>query len=256
MKKTITSFLLIVSIIHAFAQQGKRVLVFTKTQRYHHQSIPAGVKAIQKIGAENNFAVDTTANSACFTEDSLKKYAAVVFLNTSGDVLDTVQQAEFERYIQAGGGLLGIHCASSTEKGWPWYGRLVGAVFTGHPEPQDGVIDVINRTHPATAHLPARWQWHDEWYNFGTIQPGLHVLFKADETTYKGGTNGAGHPLAWYHEYDGGRAFYTALGHFDAAYSDALFIKHLTAGLQYAMGNKVKLNYKKAKTARITANHQ
>lgn len=232
-----------------FAQTNKRVLLFTKTAGYHHASIPAGVKAFQLIGQQNHWEMDTTTNSEYFTEANLKKYAAVVFLNTSGNVLDTVQKTELQRYIEAGGGYLGIHCASSTEKSWVWYGHLVGAVFTKHPEPQDGVINIIDHSNPATAYLPARWAWKDEWYNFRDIQKdNIHVLLMADESSYKGGENGPYHPLAWYHEYDGGRAFYTALGHFDAAYTIPLFVKHLQAGLQYAIGKNGKLNYAKVKT--------
>jgi len=232
--------------------QTKKVLVFCKTASYHHESIPVGIKALQKLGIDNNFGVDTTTNGALFTEGNLKKYAALVFLNTSGNVLDTMQKTEFKRYIQAGGGFMGIHCASSTEKSWVWYGHLVGAVFTRHPEPQLGVINVVDHINLATAHLPGRWKWKDEWYNFRDIkEKDIHVLMMADETTYKGGDNGAYHPLAWWHEYDGGRSFYTALGHFDVAYSDPLYLKHLLAGVKYAMGNNVELNYSKVKTASI-----
>lgn len=252
MKKTMITLLILTNALLLQAQ-NKRILVFSKTARYHHESIPDGIKAIQKIGGENHFAVDTTTNSALFNEANLKKYAAVIFLNTSGDVLDTVQKTDFRRYIEAGGGYMGIHCASSTEKNWVWYGHLVGAVFTDHPEPQEGVIKVTDHQNPASAQLPARWPWKDEWYNFRDIQPGLHVLFMADETSYKGGKNGADHPLAWYHPYDGGRSFYTALGHFPEAYVNPLYVKHLREGIKYATGNNIKLNYTKVKTARIIA---
>lgn len=230
------------------AQVVKRVMVFTKTGRYHHESIPAGVKAIEKLGSENNFKVYATADSNHFTDDNLKKYAAIIFCNTSGNVLSLQQKAAMERFVQAGGGFVGIHCASSTEKEWLWYTRLVGAIFTGHPEPQPGTIDVVDRSHPSTKQLPARWAWRDEWYNFKNIQPDLHVLLKADETTYKGGNNGPNHPLAWWHDFDGGRSFYTALGHFDEAYVNPLYVQHLREGILYAIGDKVVLNYSKAKS--------
>lgn len=250
MKKLILIAFLTINVLLAQAQI-KRVLVFTKTARYHHESIPEGVKAIQKIAVEDKFMVDVTTDSTVFNENNLKRYAAVIFLNTSGNVLDTVQKTDFRRYIEAGGGYMGIHCASSTEKSWTWYGHLVGAVFTDHPEPQNGTIDVVDHQNPSTAQLSARWAWKDEWYNFRDIQPDLHVLFKADESTYKGGKNGANHPLAWYHEYDGGRAFYTALGHFNDAYVDPLFVKHIREGIKYAIGNNIKLDYSKAKVARF-----
>lgn len=245
MKKIIFGLLCMAAVSMANAQAIKRVLIFSKTARYHHESIPDGIKAIQKLGRENDFAVDTTTDSTYFVDNNLKKYAAVIFLNTSGNVFNNAQRAAMERYIQAGGGYMGIHCASSTEKEWPWYGHLVGAVFTDHPEPQAGIINVVDRNNPATSHLPARWDWRDEWYNFKDIQTDIHVLLTADETTYKGGKNGPSHPLAWYHEFDGGRAFYTALGHFSEAYTNPLYIKHIQAGIKYAMGNNVVLKYKK-----------
>jgi type 1 glutamine amidotransferase len=250
MKKT-GLLLTLLSLVMVAQAQTKRVLVFSKTARYHHESIPDGIKAIQKIGSEDGFAVDTTTNSKLFNETNLKRYATVIFLNTSGDVLDTVQKTDFRRYIEAGGGYMGIHCASSTEKSWKWYGQLVGAVFTDHPEPQPGMINVVDHQNPSTAQLPTRWAWKDEWYNFRDIQPDIHVLFMADESSYKGGKNGPQHPSAWYHEFDGGRSFYTALGHFPEAYVNPLFVKHIREGIKYAIGNNVKLDYSKVRTTRI-----
>jgi len=246
-EKYLVLFLLMLFNLSAIAQ-SRRVLVFTKTARYHHESIPAGIQLIKKLGKANHFDVDTTADSTYFKENNLKKYAAVIFLNTSGNVLDTAQKIAFVRYIEAGGGYVGIHCASSTEKDWTWYGQLVGAVFTQHPEPQTGTVITADLQNAASKQWPALWQHKDEWYNFRNIQPGLHVLLKADESTYKGGTNGADHPLAWYHEFDGGRAFYTALGHFADYYNDPQFGAHILAGINYAIGKNVKLNYNKVKT--------
>ena len=251
MRKNILLIILITVAGHctSFAQPvKKRVLVFSKTVTYHHASIPAGIAAIQKLGSENNFEVDTTTNSALFADDNLKQYAAVIFMSPSGNVLDTAQKISFMRYIQAGGGYMGIHAASTTDKNWPWYGRLVGAVFADHPEPQTGVVVVTDRKNPATKQLPARWTRKDEWYNFRQVPIGVHVLFTVDESTYKGGKHGSYHPLSWYHEYDGGRSFYTAIGHFADSYSDPLQLQHLLAGIQYAMGKTVVLNYNKVKT--------
>jgi len=231
--------LLLVSIITSSAvAQNKKILVFSKTAGFYHQSIPAGIVALQKLGAENKFLVDTTKDAAVFTAASLKQYAAVVFLSTTGDVLNDEQQKAFEQYIKAGGGFVGIHAATDTEYGWPWYGKLVGAYFLKHPEQQIATLQIVDRKSVATRHLPATWARKDEWYNFKEIQPDLHVLIKLDESTYKGGSNGTDHPMAWYHDYDGGRAFYTGLGHVDGSYTDPLFLKHLLGGLQYAMGIK------------------
>lgn len=218
--------------------QSRKILVFAKTAGFHHESIAVGLPALQKMGAEHGFGVDTTRNSAVFTPENLKKYAAVVFLNTTGDVLDDVQQKAFEQYIKAGGGYVGVHAATDTEYEWPWYGKLVGAYFVKHPEQQVATLLVKDRKSIATAHLPATWSRKDEWYNFKDINPDLKVLIELDEKSYKGGSNGTFHPIAWYHDYDGGRAFYTGLGHVDESYTDPLFLKHLLGGIQYAMGQK------------------
>ena len=146
-----------------------RVLVFSKTAGFRHSSIPNGIAAIQKLGKENGFSVDTTENAAIFNEDSLRLYSAVIFLNSTGNVLDAYQQAEFERYIQAGGGFMGIHAAADCEYGWPWYGKLVGAYFKSHPKIQQAKLNVVDKTHPSTAHLPDVWERTDEWYNFKKI---------------------------------------------------------------------------------------
>lgn len=228
---------LLVTVISAFTfeKTAKRVLIFSKTKGYHHASIPAGIAAIQKLGTENNFKVDTTTDASLFTKKNLKKYAAVIFVSTTGDVLNDEQQAVFEKFIRSGGGFMGIHAATDTEYDWPWYNQLVGAYFKSHPKQQEAVFNVVDGTDISTKHLPAVWKRFDELYNFKSIQPGLHILITIDEKTYTGGENGDTHPMAWYHDFDGGRAFYTALGHTDESYADPLYLKHVLGGIQYAM---------------------
>ncbi|PZR22948.1 MAG: Crp/Fnr family transcriptional regulator [Citrobacter freundii] len=228
-----------------------RVLVFAKTAGFYHASIPKGELAIIKLGQENGFDVDTTSSADVFNEDSLKKYSAVVFLSTTGNVLNNYQEADFERYIQSGGGFVGVHAATDTEYDWGWYGRLVGAYFNGHPQIQEAVLHVIDSSNSSTAHLPASWKRKDEWYNFKKLDSSLHVVMEIDEQSYQGGTNGKHHPMAWYHEFDGGRAFYTALGHVDESYNDPLFLKHLLGGIQYAIGENKNPDYGKATTLRV-----
>ena len=195
------------------------ILVFTKTAGYRHGSIDTAVTAIKKLGAENNFLVETTSNTTVFTEAGLKKYAAVVFVHTTGNILNTEQEAEFERYIQAGGGFVGIHAAADAEYDWRWYGQLVGGYFNGHPAQQEATLHVVDPSHASTRHLPETWNRFDEWYNFQQLDSGMHVLLMIDENSYQGGTNGDVHPMAWWHDFDGGRAFYTALGHTEASYA-------------------------------------
>jgi len=241
MKKIVTLllFLTLGFSMVCVARTKPKVLIFSKTLRYYHESIPNGIQAIMKLGKAYGFDVDTTKDAGFFTDKTLKKYAAVIWLSTTGDVLNAAQQEAFERYIRAGGGYVGIHSASASEKEWPWFGQLTGAVFVNHPpDPVPGVVQVTNRKDPSTAHLPERWEWKDEWYNFNKRVANVEVLFLADEKTFKGGTEGEYHPLAWKHEFDGGRAFYTALGHLATAYDDPLFQKHILGGIQYAIGKQ------------------
>src|SRR5688572_2422832 len=248
-------FSLLVSFYSCNKRPGNaRVLLFSKTAGFYHQSIPKGVEAIMKLGKENNIDVDTTTDAAWFNEDSLQKYAAVIFLNTTdtGDVLlNHVQEAEFERYIQAGGGFVGIHAATDAEYHWGWYVRLVGASFKSHPEQQQATLNVTDADHISTKHLPKQWVRKDEWYNFKNLNKDVKVLLTIDEKSYKGGENGDHHPMAWYHEYDGGRAWYTELGHTDESYSEPDYLKHILGGIQYAIGDNKKLNYSKATTQRV-----
>jgi len=212
-----------------------QVLVFTKTAGFRHGSIEKGVATLVELGLENNFKVTQTADSLQFNLPNLKKYKLVVFLNTTMDVLGDVEQKAFERYIQGGGSFMGIHAAADTEYDWPWYGKLVGAYFVSHPKQQHATIQVVDKTHPSTAHLNDNWLHFDEWYNFKNINPDLKVLMMLDETSYEGGENGEYHPIAWYHEFDGGRSFYTGLGHTEEAFDDPDFRAHLLGGINYGL---------------------
>src|SRR5215831_14551311 len=233
-----------------------RVLVFSLTKGFHHESIPDGIAAIQKLGQENGFDVDTTTNPEMFNDSTLKNYSAVIFLSTTGDVLDYREEAAFERYIQAGGGYVGIHAAADTEYDWGWYGRLVGGYFYDHPgihdsfpNVQQGVYNVVDQTNIATKHLPKQWTRTDEFYSFKKFDSSnVHVLITIDENSYHGGMRMGYHPMAWYHEYDGGRAFYTNLGHTKESYTEPDYLKHLLGGIQYAIGDNLELDYSKAKT--------
>jgi PKD repeat protein/glucose/arabinose dehydrogenase len=222
-----------------FAAEPFSVLVFSRTAGFRHDSIPAGITAIQELGAQNGFSVTATEDPAAFTDDTLAQYAAVIWLSTTGDVLNSDQQAAFERYIRAGGGYAGVHAASDTEYNWPWYGDLVGAYFLGHPANQNATVKVEDPAHPSTSPLPAKWTRFDEWYNFQTNPRGdVHVLASLDERSYSPGAGamGADHPTAWCHDYDGGRAWYTGGGHTIESYAEPLFRQHLLGGIRTAAG--------------------
>ncbi|HMP99668.1 MAG TPA: ThuA domain-containing protein [Cyclobacteriaceae bacterium] len=227
----------ILFLISSCTQQQERVLVFSKTSGFRHSSIEAGKQAIIKLGKENNFAADTTEDAGMFYASSLKKYKAVIFLNTTGDVLNPYQKKDFEKFIQSGGGFVGVHAATDTEYNWPWYGKMVGAYFLDHPEIQEARLFRAAK-HELNEVLPEEWTRTDEWYNFKDINPDINVLLYIDESSYNGGKNGAYHPISWWHNYDGGRAFYTAMGHTEASYNEELFLQHLLAGIEYAMGRR------------------
>ena len=214
-------------------------MVFSRTTAYRHDSIPDGVQALTRLATERGFRLAATEDASTFSDSGLAGYDAVIFLSTSGDVLDDAQQAAFERFFRAGKGFIGIHSASDTEYDWAWYGGLVGAYFWAHPAVQEASVVVEDPQHPITASLPNPWRRTDEWYAFKTNpRPNVHVLLSLDESSYDPGAahmNGD-HPIAWCHEYDGGRAFYTALGHTSESFSDPLFVGQLASAVGWVLG--------------------
>jgi len=227
-------------------REGKpKVLVFSKTMGFKHASIPKGIAAIQKLGLENGFEVDTTKNGELFNEENLEQYSSIIFLSTTMNVLDARQEAAFERYIQSGGGYVGVHAATDTEYDWGWYNKLVGAQFLSHPAgtPEADFI-IKDNSFIATKHFTdSVWHRSDEIYNYKKINPDVNVLMTVDESTYEDGKNGDVHPFSWYHEFDGGRSFYTGAGHTDESYTEDAFLKHLLGGIQYAIGENLMLDY-------------
>src|SRR5215207_4874664 len=195
----------------AYAEDAPALLVFSRTVGFRHDSIPAGIAAIRALGAQNRLAVDATEAAATFSDAGLAKYRVIVFLNTTGSVLDADQHAALERFIRRGGGFVGIHSAADTEYDWPWYAKLVGAYFRSHPSIQPATLHIVDGSHASTRDLPQQWTRTDEWYNF-RAPPGadVSVLMRIDERSYSGGTMGDNHPVVWCHAYDGGRAWYTA----------------------------------------------
>ncbi len=254
---TKASILLCLVVLVSSCQQKRsgnpKILVFSKTTGFHHSSISAGNTALLKLGQENNMEVDTTSNADIFNEDSLKNYSAVVFLNTSGDVLNNYQEADFERYIQAGGGFVGIHTAAETEIDWGWYRRLVGGYIASNTEVKSAKLSVVDKSHASSKELNETWEITDEWPTFKNLNPSIKVLVKANKDVFNNPEVKEDSPISWYHDYDGGRSFYTAVGHQDASFSDAQFLNQLLGGIQYAIGKNYELDYKKAKTLRVPA---
>lgn len=235
--------------LQAFSQRKQfNVLLFTKTDGFHHESIHEGVAAMRKLSDLHFFSLDWQENASVFTDKNLERFQVIVFLNTTGDILNDEQQKAMEKFIQSGKGFVGIHSASDTEYDWPWYTKMVGRMFHIHPTNQTAMLRVVNSNFPGLERMPQSRLWTDEWYEFGEEKiDDLNYLITVDETTYDpkvqwgeriGNGMGDFHPISWYHNYDGGRAFYTAMGHIPATFSDPLFLEHLYGGIYWAATGK------------------
>lgn len=232
------AFLISFGSVHA--QGNKKVLIFSKTTGFRHESIPKGVEVVTELLNNNKIQTFHTEDAAYFSKEKLNDFDAVLFLSTTGDIFDDAQKEALQEFIRSGKGYIGIHAASDTEYNWPWYGGLVGGYFSSHPAVQDAKLEVKNRKHPSTKHLQNVWFHRDEWYDFKDVKPGLNILMTLDETSYKGGKMGQFHPMAWFQQYDGGRSFYTGLGHTNESFDSEPFQKHILGGVQYALGLKGK----------------
>ncbi len=242
MKKHYLLFIALFALM-GFKPESKtkdRVLIFSLTKGYHHASIADGITAITAWGKEAGFDTDTTTNPALFTDANLKQYKTLIFLSPTGNGLfNEDEKAALQKYIHNGGGYVGIHAATDCLYDWDWYGKLVGAYFTKHPKIQQATLHVTDPKHIATKQLPESWAHTDEWYNFKNISPDIKVLITVDEKSYTGGENGDAHPISWYQDFEGGRVFYTALGHTKEDYTtDTLFKEHVLNGIKFAMGRK------------------
>ncbi len=224
-------------LFYSFAQaQEFRVLVFSKTAGFRHSSIDEGITMFQELASEYNFEADFSEDSQIFLNSNLSQYDAVVFLNTTGDILTNSEQAAFETYFRSGKGWLGVHAAADCEYTWNWYGNLLGnrAYFLSHPVQQDARVITEDRAHPCCRHLDPEWNRFDEWYNYqNNPRADVHVLLRLDTTSYSGSTMGNDHPIAWYREFDGGRMCYTGLGHTEQSYDDPAFRTHILEALRY-----------------------
>jgi type 1 glutamine amidotransferase len=229
------------------AEQFK-VMVFTKTDGWHHKSQLEGVLALRKLAQKHFFELEWHEDASRINDKNLTQFDAIIFLSTTGNILSDEQQKSLEKFIQSGKGYVGVHSASDTEYDWPWYRKLVGRMFVIHPVNQTARVNVVNRNFPGVELMPDSFLWTDEFYQFSEPEvKGLNTILTVDETTYdpkadwgkiKGEGNGSFHPVSWYHEFDGGRSFYTALGHIPAIYEDDMFLSHLYGGIYWAATGK------------------
>jgi uncharacterized protein len=246
--KYLLAFVLMVFLClpEAISQQKPqfKALVFSKTKGFRHQSIPDGVVAMKKLAEKHRFSVYTTEDDREFTKEKLKNYDVIILVSTTGTIFNAEQKEAFEDFVRSGKGVVGIHSATDTEYEWPWYTGLIGGQFAYHPHQQTARLKVVDKNHPSTYHLPEYWLMTDEWYAFKNFNEDVKVLVELDETSYEvgerdGKSMGMGtHPISWYHEYDGGRVFYTGLGHTDEAFEDERFLLHVLGGIWYAALNR------------------
>lgn len=250
--KLLLNMLISMSMLLPFSTSAQTeqfsVFIFTKTDGWHHKSINAAVTAMENLAGKHHFSIDWHEDAARINTKNLEQYDVVMFMLTTGNILNQEQQQAIEHFVQSGKGFVGVHSASDTEYQWDWYTRMVGRTFHIHPLIQTAEMSVISRKFPGMERMPDRFLWTDEWYEFGSERiDTLNYILSVDETTYdpkaewddKSGTGmGEFHPVAWYHEYDGGRAFYTALGHMGSTYSDTLFMEHIYGGLYWAATGK------------------
>ncbi len=237
---------LLLSDLHA--QKQFKALLVTTTKGWHHESLHAGVLALQDLGRKNFFDVVLLENPNGFTEKYVSQFQVIIFLNTTGDIFNAEEQKVMEKFIQSGKGFVGIHSASDTEYDWEWYTKLVGRMFNIHPTVQTAQVNIVDNSFPGLQGFAGNKLWTEEWYDFTPEKtPGLNYIMAVDENTYdakvswgskKSDGMGKLHPIAWYHNYDGGRSFYTALGHLPTNFDEPAFRNHLYAGIFWAATGK------------------
>lgn len=246
---------LLLASVAALAAEPNRALVFSKTAGFRHKdSIPLGNALLAQQFKAQGLEADITEDAAVFTAENLAKYRAIAFMSTTGDVMEDVvakdapkeakataaaaalpRRAAFQAWMENGGAFVGVHAASDTEYKWPWFGRMIGGYFAGHPKIQPATLRPVVKDHPSTKHLPAEWKRRDEWYNFRNLQADNTVLILLDEKTYEGGKNGDNHPIAWCKDVGKGRMFYTAGGHTKESFSEPEFVQHLNGGVIWVL---------------------
>ena len=264
MRSFITTFLLCLAVSMASGQKENvkwkkvKVLVYTKNGKgYVHENIPSAIMCIQKLGRQYGFKTDVSDDAAVFTEENLKQYSLLIFTSTNNDVFDTdAQRLAFRRFMEAGGGFVGIHSVIGTERNWPWFKMMLGGTFAWHPKFQKYKIQVIDPDHPSVAGLPKVWEKEDECYFQKEMYPGIRTLMAHDvsslDQTEKekiaihAGTFSSLYPAVWHQQYDGGNIWITALGHDKKDYENPIYVQHIFQGIKFVAGKSKRKDYSKA----------
>lgn len=235
-----------------------KVLVYTKNGKgYVHDNIPSAVACIRQLGQQHGFTVEVSDQPTVFTDDNLKQYTVLLFPSTNNDVFDTdAQRLAFRHYIEAGGGFVGVHSVTGTERNWAWFKRMLGGTFGWHARFQPFKVNVIAPGHPSVQGLPAVWEKSDECYFAKDMSPGPTVVMAHDLTSLNpdesekiktfGGSYPALYPAVWYYNFDGGYTWCTTLGHDKKDYQDPTFVRHLFQGLRHVAGQVKKLDFGRA----------
>lgn len=241
--------------------QKVKVLIYTKNGKgFVHDNIPYAVKSIEKLGKENGFETEVSDDPAVFTEANLKQYTLLVFPSTNNDVFDTDgQRLVFRRYIEAGGGFVGIHSVTGTERNWTWFKQMLGGTFSWHAKFQKFTVKVIEPSHPSMTGVPKVWECTDECYFAKEVYPGSKVLMANDITTLDRSSPAVAktidgyaapftqlYPATWTQQFDGGNVWITTLGHDKGSYVDPTFVNHILQGIKFVASQYKKLDYKKA----------
>jgi hypothetical protein len=248
--------LLLTEVVPAFAQPNNRfrqphsrnqfqVLLYTSPDRWHNLTEPVAILRLQELANRHAFGLDHTTITSTFNDEDLAKYDVIVFLHSTSRDLSDTQLESLKTFIRNGGGFVGIHGTSACRNEGAWFKQLVGRTLTDHPEEQTAVLTVVNKNHPATMHLPDHWIWTDEWYSYtDALTENQTLLLTVDESTYdpdrtwgdesRHTAMGELHPIAWCQHFDGGRSFYTTLGHMPELFNDVWFLDHIYGGIYWA----------------------
>lgn len=224
-------------------QEQARVLIFSHSTGWRHKSIETGVEALKALGAREGYEMVATEDPAIFSTESLKDFDAIILLNTTADGKTEnsywfvgERKAAFKAFVQNGGGIVGIHAATDSHYDWPWYGKMIGGYFKRHPKgTPTGTLTVVNADHPSTADIPTEFVRTDEWYYVKDFNTDVTLLVTIDPVSI-GQPDEGPQPVAWFHEYDGGRVFYTSMGHTNETYAEPIFLSHVAGGLHWVLG--------------------
>ncbi|WP_458388926.1 ThuA domain-containing protein [Sphingomonas sp. F9_3S_D5_B_2] len=229
----------------AIARPPQAILIYSGTTGYRHESIPAGIKAVTAIASRRGLKVEASEDPNVFSAGNLQRFRAIVLLscttdpkNPASEWLVGARRDALQGFVRHGGGILAIHAAADSHYNWPWYGKMIGGHFARHPTgtPQ-GIVHVTPGLGSIVAGLGATKSRTDEWYYFDDYDPTSRLLMTLDPASISEKDVNP-NPASWTREVEGGRVFYTAMGHTRESYSDPWFLRHLANGLDWVLNRR------------------